>query len=163
MEDAGLQSAHYLSPIGNIEITGSSEGISKLIFTDKDYIQNRIPPSLISIIQQLDEYFKGFREVFTVKLDVAGTDFQKEVWKLLLDIPFGQTTNYMEIAKKMGNPKTIRAVGNANGKNPVSIIVPCHRVIGTNQELTGYAGGLWRKKWLLDHEQKFKQLNLFQD
>lgn len=163
MKDTDLQSANYLSPVGNIEITGSSKGISALIFTEKEFKQNSIPPPLSSCIQQLDEYFKGNREAFTIKLNVAGTDFQKEVWKLLLDIPYGKTTNYMEIAKKMGNPKTIRAVGIANGKNPVSIIIPCHRVIGTNQELTGYAGGLWRKKWLLEHEQKFKQLNLFQD
>lgn len=161
MEETDFQTAHYLSPIGNIEIKGSSTGISSLIFTETEYEPKVIPSELISCIQQLDGYFKGSREEFTIELNPVGTDFQKEVWKLLLELPFGKTSSYLEIARKMGNQKTIRAVGNANGKNPVSIIIPCHRVIGTNKELTGYAGGLWRKKWLLEHEQKIRQLNLF--
>lgn len=161
MVEADIQTTIYQSPIGNIEIKGSSKGISSLVFTDSANENKEISPLIIPIIQQLDEYFKGTREEFTIDLDVSGTDFQKEVWKLLLEIPFGQTTSYLEIARRMGNPKTIRAVGNANGRNPVSIIIPCHRVIGTNKELTGYAGGLWRKKWLLEHEQKYRQLSLF--
>ncbi len=151
----------YQSPIGTIQIEHTGVGISLLIFTEKkastEDIQDIIKPTFL----QLDEYFAGDRKEFNINLDLNGTDFQKQVWKILLEIPFGQTISYMDIAKKLGDPNTIRAVGNANGKNPVSIIVPCHRVIGSDGSLTGYAGGLWRKEWLLNNEKKHKQLSLF--
>jgi len=105
-------------------------------------------------LTQLDEYFKGKRRKFSVKLDLRGTVFQKRVWQALLKIPFGGTASYQDIAEAVGNRKAVRAVGNANGANPVAIIVPCHRVIGSDGSLVGYGSGLWRKRWLLSHEQK---------
>jgi methylated-DNA-[protein]-cysteine S-methyltransferase len=101
---------------------------------------------------QLDEYFDGQRQDFDVDLGPAGTDFQQTVWKALCEIPYGQTVSYGELARRVGNPKASRAVGLANGRNPISIVVPCHRVIGANGSLTGYGGGLHRKEWLLAHE-----------
>ena len=106
-------------------------------------------------IIQLDEYFEGKRFVFDFQLDPQGTEFQRKVWKILNDIPYGQTVSYMDIALTIGDKKSVRAVGTSNGKNPVAIVIPCHRVIGTSGKLVGYAGGLWRKKWLLNHEQNF--------
>ena len=111
--------------------------------------------------QQLNEYFEGTRKEFNLILDLAGTDFQMKIWAELLKIRFGNTLTYADLSRKIGDMKSIRAVGRANATNPVSIIVPCHRVIGSDGSLTGYAGGLWRKKWLLEHEQKHFQLSLF--
>ena len=110
---------------------------------------------------EVNEYFDGKREVFTLDLNPEGTDFQKKVWDALLTIPFGKTTSYLELSKTLGDVKAIRAVAAANGKNPLWIIVPCHRVIGSDGSLTGYAGGLHRKQWLLEHESPFKQTSLF--
>jgi len=112
-------------------------------------------------LRQLNQYFKGERIEFSVKLNAKGTDFQKRVWAELLHIPFGQRTSYMKQTMQLGNKKAIRAVASANGKNPISIIIPCHRVVGTDGSLTGYAGGLWRKKWLLEHESPTGQISLF--
>jgi methylated-DNA-[protein]-cysteine S-methyltransferase len=106
-------------------------------------------------IAQLDEYFRGKRRKFSVNLDLQGTRFQKRVWQALLKIPFGRTASYREVAKAVGNSKAVRAVGNANRVNPVAIIIPCHRVIGSDGSLVGYGSGLWRKRWLLAHEQKY--------
>jgi methylated-DNA-[protein]-cysteine S-methyltransferase len=153
--------AFYESPLGTIKIAHSSKGVTSLIFLENKPEFKEIPEILIPVILQLDEYFTGKRTRFDLNFDLIGTDFQRQVWEALLEIPFGQTVSYMDLAKKLGDPKTIRAVGNANGKNPVSIFVPCHRVVGTDSSLTGYAGGLWRKEWLLNHEKKFKQLSLF--
>lgn len=153
--------ALYQSPIGTVKIEHSGVGLSSLIFTQKKANDDKIPDVIKPLFIQLDEYFAGGRKEFNLPLDLVGTDFQKQVWDSLLKIPFGQTVSYMDIAKTLGDPKKIRAVGNANGRNPVSILVPCHRVIGTNSSLTGYAGGLWRKEWLLNHEKKHKQLSLF--
>ena len=114
-----------------------------------------------SCFSQLDDYFEGNLKSFDLETDLQGTDFQLSVWKYLLSIPYGKTVSYLDIARYLKNPKTIRAVGKANGSNPVSIIVPCHRVIGRDGSLTGYAGGIWRKKWLLDHELRSNQLSLF--
>jgi methylated-DNA-[protein]-cysteine S-methyltransferase len=100
----------------------------------------------------LDEYFRRDRKVFTIPISYKGTPFQKKVWKELTNIPFGQCLSYKEIAKRLGDSKTARAVGLANSQNPIAIIIPCHRVVGSNKRLIGYAGGIWRKKWLLDHE-----------
>lgn len=152
---------YYKSPIGSIKISYTGNGISSLVFIDKEVKSSYDDLFLQSCFFQLDEYFSGKRKVFELRLDINGTDFQVKVWKSLLSISYGHTVSYGEIAKQMGNGKLMRAVGNANGKNPVSIIVPCHRVVGKDGSLTGYAGGLWRKQWLLDHEFRCKQLSLF--
>jgi methylated-DNA-[protein]-cysteine S-methyltransferase len=109
-------------------------------------------------VRQLDEYFSGNRKIFDLPLDLHGTEFQKKVWSELLKIPFGHKISYKELTLKIGDIKAIRAVAAANGANPVSIIVPCHRVIGSDGSLTGYAGGLWRKQWLLEHESSLQKL-----
>jgi methylated-DNA-[protein]-cysteine S-methyltransferase len=110
---------------------------------------------------QLEEYFHGARQDFDLKLDLSGSPFQLKAWQQLLKIPYGTTVSYLELARRMGDEKALRAVGGANGHNPVSVIVPCHRVIGANGKLVGYRGGLKRKKWLLEHEHAFAQRDLF--
>ena len=112
-------------------------------------------------IVQLNEYFEGKRTQFDLQLNPEGTDFQKKVWNLLQTIPYGKTMSYLQLSQQLGDVKAIRAVANANGRNPIWIIIPCHRVIGSNGSLTGYAGGLQRKQWLLDHESPYKQQSLF--
>lgn len=151
------------SPIGVIEIVGNSEGVSSILFKDDVSlaISETIPKELNDVVTQLQEYFEGKRSTFNVKISPKGTDFQKRVWNELLNIPFGKTLNYQQIANKLGDPKVIRAAASANGKNPISIIIPCHRVIGSDGSLTGYAGGLHRKKWLLEHENPWQQQSLF--
>lgn len=151
------------SPIGVIEIVGNSEGVSSILFKDDVSlaISETIPRELNNVVTQLQEYFEGKRSTFNVKIAPKGTDFQKRVWNELLNIPFGKTLNYQQIANKLGDPKVIRAAASANGKNPISIIIPCHRVIGSDGSLTGYAGGLHRKKWLLEHENPWQQQSLF--
>lgn len=144
--------AYYSSPIGMVEIAGTEDGISSIIFTEGEVTTGSVPDILKDAYAQLDEYFKGKRKGFDLKLSPKGTEFQKKVWNELMNIPFGETLTYKDIASKIGNIKAVRAVGNANGKNPISIVVPCHRVIGSSGELTGYAGGLDRKAWLLKHE-----------
>ena len=144
----------YDSPIGIIKIEYSERGISTLVFIDGPEMESRCTEMESRITFQLDEYFKKKRKIFDLPLDLQGTDFQKRVWNELLKIPFGKTISYKDLSLKLGNLKAIRAVAAANGANPVSIIVPCHRIIGSNGSLTGYAGGLWRKKWLLEHESK---------
>jgi methylated-DNA-[protein]-cysteine S-methyltransferase len=160
-----LQTAYYTSPIGILEIRGDDDGIVSVLFVEKDDDQTtKIHPVLKECIYQLDEYFTGIRKEFGLKLNPQGSEFQKKVWNHLLDVPFGKTKSYLDISKKLGDANATRAVGNANGRNPISIIVPCHRVIGTNGKLTGYAGGLWRKEWLLKHEGSIsfgKQTELF--
>lgn len=143
------------SPIGWIKITADDSTLQGVTFVDE---KNKQPnPNKITdeCGVQLSEYFTGDRKVFDIPLCQEGTSFQKNVWQKLLSIPFGHLASYGDIAKKMNHPKAVRAVGAANGKNPISIIVPCHRVIGSNGTLTGYAGGIKRKQWLLDHEQAF--------
>ncbi len=149
-----LQEGFYKSPLGIIKILADEKGIVKIDFSNSKKIKttqtdNRLIKDCIS---QLDEYFKGERRSFQLRLNLIGTEFQKKVWKELLKIPFGKMVSYLDVARKIKNEKAVRAVGQAIGKNPVSIVVPCHRVIGSNGELTGYASGLWRKKWLLEHE-----------
>lgn len=150
---------NYESPIGNIEIIGTDTAICSIMFSEQSTVSNKndhqnIPMVIQDCYRQLDEYFKGERKEFTITSIVNGTDFQQTVWNALLDIPYGQTANYRDIAVSINNVKAMRAVGNANGKNKLSIIIPCHRVIGADGSLTGYAGGLWRKEWLLEHERK---------
>ena len=150
------------SPLGYTKIVGDENGIaSVLVLNSEEKISSEIPNSLKSCVKQLEEYFDGNRTSFNLKLNPQGTDFQKRVWEELLKIPFGKTVSYMDLTKKLGDVKAIRAVANANGKNPLWIIAPCHRVIGSDGSLTGYAGGLHRKQWLLEHESPIKQQSLF--
>ncbi|TBR38599.1 methylated-DNA--[protein]-cysteine S-methyltransferase [Marinomonas agarivorans] len=147
------QFVDYLkTPIGTLLIQASNDGIEKVIFTEQQSITIRKNQWTDLCKQQLTEYFAKERTEFNLPLDQYGTRFQQTVWKALLNIPFGKTASYKYIAEDINNAKAVRAVGAANGKNPISIIVPCHRVIGNNQSLTGYAGGLDRKAWLLKHE-----------
>jgi methylated-DNA-[protein]-cysteine S-methyltransferase len=124
-------------------------------------VSESIPEHFQEAVSQLNEYFDGLRKTFTFTLNPKGTDFQQKVWQALLEIPYGKTMSYLELSKKLGDVKAIRAVAAANGKNPIWIVVPCHRVIGSDGSLTGYAGGLWRKQWLLEHENPVKQESLF--
>jgi len=158
-----LNTAFYKSPIGWLEIKGSEKGIASIIFLDDNPTAPDTPAAAIlkHCTTQLDEYFYRNRIFFDLKLDIEGTDFQKKVWNELLKIPFGKTCTYLDMAKTLGNKMALRAVGNANGKNPIPIIVPCHRVIGSDGKLVGFGGGLWRKKWLLDFENPNNQDELF--
>ena len=149
-------------PLGITKITGDENGIASISVLDsEEEITQIIPEELQDCVYQLNEYFEGTRKQFNLKLNPQGTDFQQDIWKLLQAIPYGKTTSYLELSKKFGDAKAIRAVANANGKNPLWIVVPCHRVIGSDGSLTGYAGGLHRKKWLLGHESPVKQQKLF--
>jgi methylated-DNA-[protein]-cysteine S-methyltransferase len=153
---------YYKTPLGTAEIIGDEQGIQSVSVLDQDIETSvSIPAFAKDCVRQLEEYFAGDRTEFNLKLNLQGTDFQQSVWKELLNIPYGKTRTYLEQTKKIGDPKAIRAVASANGKNPVWIIVPCHRVIGSDGSLTGYAGGIWRKKWLLEHESPVKQQSLF--
>ncbi|MFK7048388.1 MULTISPECIES: methylated-DNA--[protein]-cysteine S-methyltransferase [Flavobacterium] len=156
-----MKTAFIHSPLGITKITGDQEGIVGISIITETYLSEQIPEELLEAVNQLQEYFKGNRTSFSFTLNLKGTDFQKKVWHELRQIPFGKTISYLDLAKKLGNVKAIRAVASANAKNPIWIVVPCHRVIGTDGSLTGYAGGLWRKKWLLDHENSLKQQTLF--
>jgi len=156
-----LLTGYLDSPIGTIRLLHSGKGISSLIFLNQSASDNENFPVFDECKQQLKEYFDGIRKEITIQLDLSGTEFQKKIWAELIKIRFGQTVTYADLAKKINDIKSIRAVGRANATNPVSVIVPCHRVIGTDGSLTGYAGGLWRKKWLLEHEQKLHQMSLF--
>lgn len=153
---------HYESPIGIVEIEGSSDAISSIMFVEENEKMNLIqvdtPPVLVECYNQLEEYFKGSRFDFTFPYEFEGTEFQKTVWQALTKIPYGETVAYQHIARSIDNEKAVRAVGSANGKNKLSIVIPCHRIIGSNGKLTGYAGGLWRKEWLLNHEREFKKV-----
>lgn len=143
---------HLVSPAGTLEIQASAQGINQVSFIDSSEKTARPNEHTTACKQQLEEYFAGTRREFGLTLDAQGTDFQQQVWQYLQTIPFGRSCSYQDIADALHNPKAVRAVGAANGKNPVGIIVPCHRVIGSNGTLTGYAGGLERKAWLLKHE-----------
>ena len=142
-------------PIGIVEIISDGENLVSVNFVDEK-AKEPIKGNKITITarKQLGEYFKGKRKIFDLPFSLKGTEFQKKVWNALLKIPFGSVVTYSDIANMIGNPNGVRAVGSANSKNPISIIVPCHRVIGKNGKLTGYAGGLDRKEWLIEHEAK---------
>ena len=157
-----MEKAIINTPLGLTEIQGDENGVSKIYIRGENVeITSKIPSKLKEAVIQLQEYFEGKRTHFTFLLHPSGTEFQKKVWQELLNIPFGKTCSYLELSKKMGDVKAIRAVAAANGKNPLWIVVPCHRVIGADGSLTGYAGGLWRKKWLLEHENPSVQKTLF--
>jgi methylated-DNA-[protein]-cysteine S-methyltransferase len=150
------------SPLGFTKITGDVEGIASVaVLNSEEKITDIIPIELEDCVIQLNEYFEGARKQFDLKLNPQGTNFQNKVWKQLEQIPYGKTMSYLELSKQLGDVKAIRAVANANGKNPLWIVIPCHRVIGSDGSLTGYAGGLHRKKWLLEHESPYKQQSLF--
>jgi methylated-DNA-[protein]-cysteine S-methyltransferase len=149
------------TPLGIAQITGDANGITQISVIDEGDVSSEIPTGLQNAVTELNDYFQGKRTHFDFKLNPKGTEFQQKVWQALLEIPYGKTCSYMDLSKKLGDVKAIRAVASANGKNPLWIVVPCHRVIGTDGSLTGYAGGLWRKKWLLEHENPTAQQSLF--
>lgn len=154
--------ANLKTPLGTAEIYGDEEGVSEIKIVELvGEFEEDIPGVLQPPVQQLKAYFGGETKNFSLKLNPSGTAFQKKVWQILAEIPFGTTVSYLELSKKLGDVKAIRAVAAANGKNPLWIVVPCHRVIGSDGSLTGYAGGLWRKKWLLEHENPSAQQSLF--
>ena len=151
------------SPIGTLRIEGDESGLASVTFLNADeFVSKEMPDVLLDAITQLEEYFNGKRTHFRLKLNPQGTDFQKRVWKELIEIPYSKTISYQELANRLKDPLVIRAAAAANGKNPIAIVIPCHRVIGSDGSLTGYAGGLYRKKWLLDHENPVKQQSIFQ-
>lgn len=156
-----METAYIKTPLGIATIRGDENGISLISIAEEGEVSSQFPAFLQEAILQLRDYFEGIRYTFTFKMNPTGTEFQQKVWKGLLEIPFGKTMSYLELAKQLGDVKAIRAVASANGKNPLWIVVPCHRVIGTDGSLTGYAGGLWRKKWLLEHENPTNQQSLF--
>ncbi|WP_459210405.1 methylated-DNA--[protein]-cysteine S-methyltransferase [Aquimarina rhabdastrellae] len=160
-----IQIAYLETPLGIATLEGDQIGLRKVSIQkeidDLTVLNKTVPEVLKDAVSQLEEYFEGKRVDFDLKLNPQGTEFQKKVWEQLLTIPYGKTNSYLDIAKQLGDVKSIRAAASANGKNPLWIIVPCHRVIGSDGSLTGYAGGLWRKKWLLDHENPVKQQTLF--
>lgn len=154
---------HYHTPVGAIEIRASETAIEAVLFYDT-LASTENPNALTKLCAgQLDRFFAGTLKNFDLPLLQPGTMFQQKVWKELENIAYGKTISYMDLAKKLGDPKCIRAAGTANGRNMIAIIVPCHRVIGSNNKLVGYAGGLWRKQWLLEHENKYGngKLSLF--
>ena len=159
-----LYSSTIKTPIGHAVLKASDLGVVSLVLTDLPKDKTPLNDSSLIISQateELKEYFEGKRQHFSVPIAPEGTTFQKRVWAQLQKIPFGKTWSYLEMAQHLGDPKCVRAAAAANGKNPLWILVPCHRVIGSNGSLTGYAGELWRKKWLLEHEYPSIQLNLF--
>ncbi|MBT8323073.1 MAG: methylated-DNA--[protein]-cysteine S-methyltransferase [Eudoraea sp.] len=157
-----MESTVLNTPLGWARIEGNSEGLTAVTILDEVPTTDEIVPEILEeAVYQLREYFEGKRREFTLKLNFSGTPFQKSVWKGLTHIPYGKTMSYLELSKQLGDPKAVRAVAAANAKNPFWIIVPCHRVVGSDGSLTGYAGGLHRKKWLLDHEQGSHQQMLF--
>jgi methylated-DNA-[protein]-cysteine S-methyltransferase len=156
-----METCYIETPVGTAKIVGDENGIAVISILEEGTISEVIPTILQEAVTQLEDYFQGKRTNFTFKLNPKGTDFQQKVWQELLNIPYGKTMSYLDLSKKLGDVKAIRAVASANGKNPLWVIVPCHRVIGTDGSLTGYAGGLWRKKWLLEHENPTNQQSLF--
>lgn len=156
-----MDTAVIHTPLGTVYIEGTAAGVRSIRIGNREDVPENVPPSLKPVCGQLREYFAGERKRFDLPLDPEGTDFQQSVWKALGDIPFGKTISYMDLAKKLGDPKAIRAVAAANGKNPLWVVVPCHRVVGSDGSLTGYAGGIHRKKWLLNHESQNPQQSLF--
>lgn len=156
------ETAFLKTPIGTLEISGNDKGIQTVTILKDDIETSKNIPEILKVcVAQLQEYFEGKRTNFTLKLNPKGTNFQQKVWQELQNIPFAKTITYKEQSKTLGNLKAIRAVASANGKNPILIIIPCHRVVGSNGSLTGFSAGLWRKKWLLDHEKPTKQKSLF--
>lgn len=156
------------SPVGELTLSAVGGRLTGVLFEDNRYPPDRegwrrddADPALLAARAQLEEYFAGTRKEFQLALNSKGTEFQQKVWAVLLEIPFGETRSYGEQARLIGDHKAVRAVGLANGKNPIPIIVPCHRVIGADGSMTGFGGGIERKKWLLAHEARFRSKTLF--
>jgi methylated-DNA-[protein]-cysteine S-methyltransferase len=147
-----LYYAYLNSPIGLIEIGGTAQEILSLYFVDERRREAASHTTVDDAARQVGEYFAGTRREFELNLAFHGTAFQERVWRQLLTVPYGRVASYQDIADAIGQPKAVRAVGAANGQNPISILVPCHRIIGSDGKLVGYGGGLWRKEWLLRHE-----------
>src|SRR5690606_23669214 len=158
-----IQEAIISTPLGITSIKGDESGLTAVSVLNASTVEPSaaIPDCLRPAVEQLKEYFACKRTAFELRLNITGTDFQKSVWHELLHIPYGKTISYLELSRRLGDVKSIRAAAAANGQNPFWIVVPCHRVIGSDGSLTGYAGGLWRKKWLLEHESPYKQQTLF--
>ena len=159
--ESTIYTKYINSPLGALEISATEEFLTSVLFMEahkrpspRKFETDFVPEIITEYIQQITEYFEGTRKEFDLKIQHVGTDFQKLVWGKLETIPFGKTISYLELSRRIGNEKAIRAVGTTNGNNKFNIIVPCHRVIGSNGTLIGYAGDLWRKKWLLEHETK---------
>ncbi|MFB7140373.1 methylated-DNA--[protein]-cysteine S-methyltransferase [Gottfriedia sp. NPDC056225] len=150
-----LETAHIDTPLGMLRIVGNDQGVAYIDFVKEENgeISKIVPIALKDAVNELVEYFNGNRKEFSIQSIAKGTPFQESVWRELVKVKYGETASYADIANRIGNPKAVRAVANANARNPLSIIVPCHRIIGSNGKLTGYAGGLWRKEWLLKREQ----------
>ncbi|MBO0938878.1 methylated-DNA--[protein]-cysteine S-methyltransferase [Fibrella sp. HMF5335] len=148
--------SYLTSPLGTIRITGDKSGVLAISCLDDPMPDLPLPVGLPAPLQaaheQLTAYFNGERHTFDFAINPIGTEFQRRVWTALLTVPFGKTFSYLELSRQLGDEKAIRAVAAANGRNPLAIVIPCHRIIGSNGSLTGYAGGLWRKQWLLEHE-----------
>jgi methylated-DNA-[protein]-cysteine S-methyltransferase len=153
--------AYYSSPIGELEINSEGDVITAVEYLKDQKRPEQLTPVIQQCMEELDEYFQKRRKFFDVNLKLIGTDFQQKVWTQLLEIPYGKTTYYADIAVKVGDINSVRAVGLANGQNPIAIIVPCHRVIGKDGSMIGYGGGLDRKEWLLRHEGVLNQLEIF--
>lgn len=149
-----LDRAYYRSPIGTIELIGNERGLLEVRFAERKASGRRLqpPPVIAEAVEQLEEYFAGYRRNFTLKLQLKGTDFEQKAWREVRRVPYGRTASYGEVARSLGQPGAARAIGGANHRNPIVIIVPCHRIIGADGQLVGYGGGLWRKEWLLAHE-----------
>ena len=157
-----METVFINTPLGIAKIEGDERGLTCIsVFDSEEQVSDIVPELLEDAVYQLREYFEGTRMEFSLTLNTEGTDFQKKVWQALQQIPYGKTVSYLELSKTLGDVKAIRAVASANGQNPLWIVVPCHRVIGSDGSLTGYAGGLHRKKWLLEHESPVKQQTLF--
>ncbi len=157
-----MKTARIHTPLGITEIMADEKGVASITLLDnEEAFSEVIPEALKEAVDQLQEYFDGSRKTFSFEMNPQGTEFQKKVWMGLLDIPYSKTLSYLEFSKILGDVKAIRAVASANGRNPIAIAIPCHRVIGSDGSLTGYASGLHRKKWLLDHENPVKQQSLF--
>lgn len=157
-----METTYIQTPLGVAKLIADKKGIIEVTVDDEFKMgTSPVPTCLKATTKQLKEYFSGSRTTFDIAMNPKGTDFQKKVWDELVKIPFGKTISYLDLSKRLGNTKAIRAVAAANGKNPLWIIVPCHRVIGSDGSLTGYAVGIHRKKWLLEHESPAKQQSLF--
>lgn len=160
MLETGICTSYFASPLGWMKISASEQVVTAVLFSNEksadvnDIMNEDMPEPMQQCIQQLKEYFEGSRQQFNLPLLQKGTTFQQAVWNELTTIPFGSTISYLQLSKRLGNIKAIRAAAASNGKNKIAIIIPCHRVIGTNNDLVGYAGGLIKKRWLLEHEIK---------
>lgn len=142
----------FESPVGFLILKSDGQAVTEIHFSETDIQEKHSCAVLETCCNQLQNYFSGKLRTFDLPLKPEGTEFQQKVWNELLKIPFGETITYHELAVRLGDAKVIRAAGTANGRNPIAIVIPCHRVIGAGNKLTGYAGGIWRKKWLLEHE-----------